>query len=154
MSNKSIPSEAIQVANKVAQGVVDLAKDTAMIALEQGTGGLVKKQTTNSPRQQNSTDNQVKKKIEELQQRDKDLVNKEVPNLQWILKQQEEQKQILDKEKEEEKQEETKKIEEEHAKKMEEPVSSADALAATGSHKSAPDLFARKNVEKQQKQGM
>jgi len=146
MSNKSIPSEVIQ---QVAQ----IPKDVAMELLEQGTGGLVKKQTTNNPQQQSTPDDQVKKKIEELQLRDKDLVNKEIPNLQWMLKQQEEQKQILEEEKEEEKEKEIKRIREEHAKKMEEQTSSEGSLAETGSHKSQPDLFNRQ-AEKITKQGM
>ncbi|MCR4264218.1 MAG: hypothetical protein NUV98_05885 [Candidatus Roizmanbacteria bacterium] len=146
MAQKSLPAEVIQ---QVAQ----IPKDVAMELIEQGTGGLVKKQTTNNPQQQTTPDDQFKKKIEELQQRDKDLVNKEVPNLQWMLKQQEEQKQILEEEKEEDKEDEIKKIREKQAKKMEEQTSSADALAATGSHKSQPDLFNRQ-TEKITKQGM
>ncbi|MBI4137333.1 hypothetical protein HY469_04690 [Candidatus Roizmanbacteria bacterium] len=146
MSNKSIPSE-------VFQGVADLAKDTAMAALEAGSGGLVKKQTPSGSQQ--PSDTQVKEQIEKLRQQEEQYKEKNIPSVKRILEGQEMEKQIIAEENEERRQEKLAEIQREHQKKMGEQVSSADALAATGHHKSAPDLFARKGTKEDvQKSGM
>lgn len=141
MSDKSIPSEVV---SQIAQ----LPKDVSMGLLEQGTGGLVKKQTT--------TDDQAKKQIEELKMKEDKFKKDNAPSLKLILEQQEGEKEILREEEQERQQEEVQEMQEKQQEHLEQQnqLGQEASLSGTGHKQTAHDQFVKKSSEQITKQGM